>query len=111
MNREEKEFFPVLKQIEKCANGIEQFTDCDLKRFEDVIEKLEYEHFHFDNCIIELLKIYNNSFLKNKNMYVYDHFRNYFLLLENETMRHTQMENTKLHPLAKKLFKEVCNLS
>lgn len=111
MNREENEFFPVLRHIEDTVLWKRGFTDCDLKKFEDVIHLLEFEHTHFNNYLELFLKIFRESDLKNKNQFVYDHFHNYFSMLENETMRHTQIENEILHPLAKKLFKQVCELT
>lgn len=111
MNREENEFFPVLKQIERCALWLAQYTDCDLKKFEDVIHKLELDHEHFDTYVYDLVKVFKGSHLRYENLFAYDHFQNYFVMLENETMRHTELENIKLHPLAKKLFKKVCHIA
>lgn len=110
INQEEEEFFPVLKQIEDCALGIRDFSDCDLQKFEKVIHKLELEHEHFDTYVRDLVEVFRQSELRYHDVFTYDHFHNYYSLLENETMRHTEMENIKLHPLAKKLFKTVCNL-
>ena len=111
MSREEHEFFPVLRQIEKCAFGEAEFTDCDLKRFEDVIHRLEHEHEHFDTYVYSLVTIFRESDFRHENPFAYDHFNNYYSLLENETMRHTQIENKKLHPLAHELFKKVCSIA
>lgn len=110
MNREEHDFFPVLVQIEQCVHWLMDFTDCDLKKFEDVIRRLELDHENFDTYVMDLVKVFRASLLKYEDLYTYDHFHNYFSMLENETMRHTELENTKLHPLAKKLFAEVCHL-
>lgn len=110
IDREEEEFFPVLREIEQTALGTRQFNDCDLQKFEATIRRLELEHEHFDTYVYDFVKIFTSSDLKHENEYVYDYFLYAYEKMQSETRRHTELENRELHPLAKDLFLQVCHL-
>jgi regulator of cell morphogenesis and NO signaling len=110
MMMEEAHFFPTLVRMERCAQGLESFTDCDLEKFEGVIRRLELEHEHFDTYVFDIVRIFKKSSFRYEEMFVFSHFFGYYSMLENELMRHTELENAKLHSLAKKIFCNVCHL-
>jgi iron-sulfur cluster repair protein YtfE (RIC family) len=110
IDREESDFFPVLREIEQTALGTRQFNDCDLEKFEATIRRLELEHEHFDTYVYDFVKIFTGSTLKQENEYVYDYFLYTYEKMQSETKRHTELENRELHPLAKDLFLQVCHL-
>jgi len=110
INTEEKDFFPILKEMEKTSNWNWFFSNCDIEKFEKTITKLEKEHELIDEYIVKLSKIFENiEILKDKNSFLYDHFYGYYIWLINETWNHTEIENTVLHPLAREVFEGICN--
>ena len=109
MRREEKDFFPILREIENCRDS-KKFTKCDLKRFNKIITKLEREHDEFDTYVFNLIDVFKEANLDKENREVYDKYDKIFSSLEDSLMKHTEIENTKLHILARKKYNILFNL-
>jgi iron-sulfur cluster repair protein YtfE (RIC family) len=109
MKREEKDFFPILREIENCHDS-KKFTKCDLKRFNKIITRLEREHDEFDTYVFDLIDVFKEANLHRENREVYEKYDKIFSSLEDSVMKHTEIENTKLHILARKKYDILSNL-
>jgi hypothetical protein len=76
----------------------------EIDEFWDLIRRLHGEHDQFNTYSIQLSNILRNSRIRTTNPYLYEHLQSNFSLIESETVRHSELEEKKLYPLAVEIF-------
>lgn len=72
------------------------------------ILSLERDHEEFDAYVYDMLDVFKDMGLEKINQDAYDRCKRIFGMLEMDTMHHTQVENTKLHIIAREKYNTLC---